>query len=821
MPAVQLIITYCLLLAGPGALAGAQPSDTTGPANFMSRVRDFGKGEAAASVEKFRNGRIGIRQERLLQELRQTSGRARIFIRRGLDTARITTNLATAALQLKLAREGIFPRSEQEHATRNLAVSASVLNELAVSMMEDRETLTARLNMMIGFVDRIDSLSADSALYTFPFDSLYTARYIQQMAVVAKELGPVDTALRRSVAALQQWQTKMDLAIFNIRSSREDIEQLRGAQVARMFNREYPYLWQKPGAFTPFGKIAALSVAKEKLNWLYYLRDARGRLLILVLLTLAAWYFLGALKAKWKTGGIPDVQPQNRLVLRYPLLSAIIIVFSVFQFIFLQPPYIFSCGIWLTGAICLAFIFRGYITVFWMWFWVIMIIFFALACITNMILLPSMAERLWMLLLSAAGTAWCIYMLRSGRKKELKEKRILYFIAFVAVMEAGAMLCNILGRYNLAKTLLVSGFSGLIIAILFLWTIRLIDEGLGVIATFYTHPEGKFFYLNFDRIGEKAPRFFYVFLVVGWFILVGHNFYAFQEATRPFVEFLGAERTVGNYTFTINSLFIFVLVLAVSTVLSQIISFFAGGPGDPQAKGKTARRPGIGSWLLLIRIFILALGLFLAFAAAGIPLDKLTIVLGALGLGIGLGLQNLVSNLVSGLIIAFEKPVNAGDIIEVNGKLGTMKSIGFRSSVVNLVDGAALIVPNSDLLSNHLVNWTMGKNRRRLNVLISVAYGSDLKKVTALLEAILQGNEKVLRFPAPVVSVRSFEESAIDIDLYFWVGDVREYLQLRSDVISQVDETFREAGIQIPFPQRDLHIITGKEKPGPKEKPEA
>ncbi|WP_157986628.1 mechanosensitive ion channel domain-containing protein [Chitinophaga alhagiae] len=804
-------IRYSLFLLCLCTLARAQDPAAPKP-GFMHFVRDFGKEEAARSVEKFRNGRIGIRQEQLLQELRQTSGRARIFLRKGLDTARLKADLVLAQQQLTLLREGIFHGAPQ-HAARHLTVTASVLDELLEEVTEKREALERRLHTLIGFVDRIDSLSADSSLYTFPFDSLHTARYIQKMAVVAKELGPADTALRRSVTALQRLQTEADLMVFTIRSTREDVEQLRMAQVARTFEQEYPYLWQPPSPDLPPGKILALSYAKEKLAWAYYVRDAGGRLLVLLLLTLAAWYFLHSLKKKWQVEGTNSPEQPSRLVLRYPLLSAIVIVPSIFQFIFLQPPYIFSCGLWLTGAICLAFIFHGYITPFWMWFWIIAITFFILSSVTNMILPASRQERWWMLLLSAASLAYGAYVLRLRWRAQVREKRILYFISFLVVMEACALLFNVAGRYNLAKTIFVTGFAGLVIAILFLWTIRFINEGLSTIAAIYKHPERKFFYLDFERIGEKAPGFFYVFLVVGWFVLIGRNFYALQEAVAPVADFLHAERTLGSYTFTISSLLIFILVIVVSALLSQIISFFAGERGDQHAKDKQARRPGVGSWLLLIRIFVLALGLFLAFAAAGIPLDKMAIALGALGIGIGLGLQGLVSNLVSGLIIAFEKPVNVGDIIEVNGMRGTMKAIGFRSSVVALIDGPSLIIPNGDLLSQHLINWTMGQNRKRVNLVIGVAYGSHLRKVKEILEAVLHDNERVLRLPEPVVSVKAFGDSSIDFDLYFWVGHVREYLQIRSEVISSIDEAFRLEGITIPFPQRDIHVITGKIRP--------
>jgi len=806
-----------VLLSSLCSIASARQGDPAVPqkkqdSGFLFRMRSFGKKETINSIEKYRNGKIAIQQEKLLQELRYTSERARIFLRKGIDTASYLRDLANTKAELAIVEDGVFVNEGTGHTTRNLAVSSAVLSELLLTMNERRASLGKYIKTLTDFVDRIDSLSADSALYTFPFDSVQTIQYIRTITVVAKDLGPADSALRKSITSLHQLQTDIDLLGFDIRSRLEEVELFRKQQIARTFDKEFAYLWEPPSHHRPFNEIVQLSVAKEKLALGYYLRDFQGRLFILLLLLAAAWYFLRSLKQQWMEQKGLDPHFQGQLVLRYPFLSALILVLNIFQFIFLQPPFIFGFMLWLVAAISLAILFYRFVTPFWMRFWIVMVLCFVLAGGTNMLLQASRIERWWMLLLSLGGAIYGAYILRGGKLKELKEKGILYFIAFMVIMEVLSAIFNFASRYNLSKTLLVSGYAGLVIAILFLWTVRLINEGLGLIAGIYRRPDRKLFYIDFNRVGEKVPSFFYVFLVVGWFILVGRNFYAFQQAATPFMEFLTTDRTVGSYTFTINSLFIFVIIIAVSTILSQIISFFAGEPGDQRNKDKKARKPGLGSWLLLIRIIILSLGLFLAIAAAGIPLDKLTIVLGALGVGIGLGLQGLVSNLVSGLIIAFEKPVNVGDIIEVNGHLGTMKSIGFRSSVVTLIDGACLIVPNGDLLSHHLVNWTMGNNKRRLNIVISVAYGTNLKNAISVLLEVLTSNGHVMQYPEPVVSVKAFGDSSIDLDLYFWVGHVRDYLSLRSEVITLVDEAFRKEGIVIPFPQRDVHIIDGKEQ---------
>lgn len=251
--------------------------------------------------------------------------------------------------------------------------------------------------------------------------------------------------------------------------------------------------------------------------------------------------------------------------------------------------------------------------------------------------------------------------------------------------------------------------------------------------------------------------------------------------------------------------------MGISVATSKIVSFFASDKHQSQDEKSKNALQSVGSWLLLIRIAILSLGLFLAVAAAGIPVDRITIVLGALGVGIGFGLQALVNNLVSGLIIAFEKPVNVGDIIEIDGQGGTMKSIGFRSSVISTWDGADVIMPNGDLLNSHLINWSMGGSKRRTLLSIGVAYDSNLEKVKEILTQTLDGNPNVIKTPPPSVNYEQFGNSSIDIKIFFWTKHFREAIQTKSELIIAINSAFKAAGIIIPFPQQEITIYRNDE----------
>jgi len=243
-------------------------------------------------------------------------------------------------------------------------------------------------------------------------------------------------------------------------------------------------------------------------------------------------------------------------------------------------------------------------------------------------------------------------------------------------------------------------------------------------------------------------------------------------------------------------------------MLAKIVAFVTSETSSSNTGTKTNK---LGSWLLLVRIAIISSGIIIAFIIAGLPVDRLTMIISALGVGIGFGLQTVVNNIVSGVIIAFEKPVNLDDIVEVGGQTGTMKSIGLRSSVISTFQGSDVIVPNGDLLNQHLTNWTLGREKCRTEIEVGVAYGTDLRTVKALLHNILSAHEEVLNYPEPMIQLTRFNDNSIDFVIKFWVAHFLQLNEVKSDLIIAIDETFKENGIVIPFPQRDIHVINEPE----------
>ena len=770
--------------------------------------------EIKKNIEQFKADKIAARQNEILDNVMKVSQRANDYLEKGIDTAGIGSQLDYVLRLYDVAADGVFTKRGSTQTERNLATSSKLLKELLNRTEIAKQTLDSYLKNLVGFQNEIDSLASDSILIELPSDSVTLTNLISNITRVTNEMRPADSLLKMAIQKVQLLQTRVNFVIIKLEDGIEEMEKYRVELASSLSDKEMVNLWEPVAFRRPFREIYQLSKEKARLAFSFYSKSNSGRIVLLLLLIAGLTLFLRNLKKKLLAAQSSSAGQQEYLVLRYPLLSSLLIVLCVFQFIFPVPPFGLNSTFWIISALSLTFIFRNFITKHWRSAWLILVVMFFLAIIDNFVLQASRAERWGMLALSLMGVIFGVVFLVNSRRKELKEKGVRIFIAFFILMELVSAIANLYGRFNLSKSFLTSGIFGLVNAILFFWVIRLINEMLTVAAAIYKKPDRKTLYINFETVSKKVPSIFYYLLVIGWFILFGRSFYFFRKLTAEVTDFLERERTIGQSTFTIQSVVVFFLILFLSGLVSSLVTFFASG--DKGIVNNREKKGGIGSWLLLIRISIITIGVLLAFAAAGIPMDRLTIILGALSVGIGFGLQALVNNLVSGLILAFEKPINVGDVVEFGGQSGTMKSIGFRSSIITTWDGADVIIPNGNLLSDPVINWTRGNSNRRVEILTGVAYGTNLEKTKKLVLDILSTDKRIMPHPAPLVLIKDFNSDSIEIRILFWIEDFKTWIQIKSDMIEVIDETLRREAIQISFPQEDLNARTAVSELGKK-----
>jgi small-conductance mechanosensitive channel len=266
--------------------------------------------------------------------------------------------------------------------------------------------------------------------------------------------------------------------------------------------------------------------------------------------------------------------------------------------------------------------------------------------------------------------------------------------------------------------------------------------------------------------------------------------------------------TLGGIDITAWRILYFVILLFLLIFISKRIRNWLVHKILTKSTLDLGTRTAIGT---ITRYTIILIGLIIILQSIGIDLSTLTVLAGALGVGIGFGLQTVTNNFVSGIIILFERPIKVGDRIEVGNISGDVVRISMRATTVLTNDNISVIVPNSEFISSQVINWSHNDRNVRFNIPVGVSYKEDPQKIKEILLSVANDNEAVLKKPVPDVIFNEFGESSINFDLRVWTTQlIQKPHILKSQLYFEIFKRFRKDGIEIPFPQRDLHIKNDK-----------
>jgi small-conductance mechanosensitive channel len=266
---------------------------------------------------------------------------------------------------------------------------------------------------------------------------------------------------------------------------------------------------------------------------------------------------------------------------------------------------------------------------------------------------------------------------------------------------------------------------------------------------------------------------------------------------------------IGEHPVTVSGVFVFLLLVLATLVFAhlaerllvrRLFKHYGLRKGLDMAIGR------------LVKYAVIAVGVLISFQTIGVQMDSVAVIFGFLSVGIGFGLQNLTSNFISGILLLVERPVKVGDRIYVDGVAGDITDIRIRATVVRTLDNVCIIVPNSKLIEEKVTNWSYDNDILRVHVDVGVAYGSDVERVRQILLTVAQDHKEVLGEPEPKVFFMEFGDSSLNFTLFAYIHDLRNAFGVRSDLRFAIDKAFRENGIEIPFPQRDIHM---KSMPAP------
>jgi small-conductance mechanosensitive channel len=305
-------------------------------------------------------------------------------------------------------------------------------------------------------------------------------------------------------------------------------------------------------------------------------------------------------------------------------------------------------------------------------------------------------------------------------------------------------------------------------------------------------------------IEKRIYRLLIWLAVIIWFARYLNNI-GFLEPTLSFVKsILNTKLERGSISISPRNVLEFFLTVWVAYLLSAFIRFILNEDVYPRLKIRVGKSYAVSS---LLHYIIITLGFVAAIGMLGVNLTKVTVLASALGVGIGFGLQSIVNNFISGLILLVERPVNVGDTVEVGELLGQVRRIGIRASTVHTRQGADIIVPNSQFISEKVTNWTLSDQMRRIDLPVGVSYSAVPGDVIKVLEKVANANRHVLPNPPPQGLFTSFGDSSINFELRAWTDQFDDWPQIRSELAVAVFDAVRAAGMTFPFPQREVRLL--------------
>lgn len=604
-----------------------------------------------------------------------------------------------------------------------------------------------------------------------------------------------------------------------IRIAEQNVDLAQQRQVRSVYERQYPPLWEPNAELEQGAKPTGYDVGFSWAGIKQYVRAERDVLFLqLVLVVALGWLFLRmralvtARIAKRKQTAGATWEDRAFESLRHPWSAALLLGLASVRIS--EPEHgteMFMLA-WAAGLPLWFVVYREMVPVRLRKALIGLGLLGGLHIGLMLVSNDPRVERILLLVelsLTFAGSIWLIRLLRAVRLSgQLPDGfwlslTVLWarFVALISLLGLGATMW---GYAYLALEAGAAATLGTIAATAWMALARIIEA---VVST--SVYEGRLDALRMIRINKDitTKRLRHVIRLAAAALFV----WALADMTsawRPVGAALGRALSadvglgLAETTLTFGDLLAFFVILWVSWITSRLMSFVLRQEIFPRLHMKEGVPYALTTFA---RYAIIAIGFIAAIAALGVPLDKVTIILSALGVGIGFGLQKFVSNVVSGFILLTERPFRLRDKIQIDDLIGSVTRIGIRASSIRTFDGAEVIIPNDDLISGRLINWTLSDTQQRETISVGVAYGTDPNEVLRILRRLASEHEKVHKSPAPVAVFRGFGDSSLNFELRVFM-DAIDVFEVPSDLAVAIDKAFAEAGITIPFPQRDVHL---------------
>jgi potassium efflux system protein len=706
----------------------------------------------------------------------------------GFDTRDIENNLGDIDSNIDIIDDNLSLYSSVLDV-KNLQMFDVLLTSLQ-NQLSDWRTTVFKYNKDLADMNMdMAAFRRDTILKSLIADSAFRSLYLNEIKDLKSKWALAKKSISDNLTSVNHLQATLSNEYFTTIDLQNRIRDLLKKTSVKSMGKEYAYIWdinkRSEAVNQEAENISRKSYrGQRKILMYYFKRNTNDQLWMLFAgVIFFLWIFRNFRKLQKDTTADHLSGHSFMFIKKISILSTLVVLFNISPFFDIHPPTAYVEIMELLLVLTLTLLVRKNWPQELFNCWLVISVLYFIFSFTGALLTPGFGFRFFLLFLNISSVVFGIIWFRILKKHTLVFSGMIRFVSVVfIIMNFTATVCNIFGRLSLAKIFSVTSIYGLTQIIGLSIFIRIIMEAFHL-QTIVTRLKGGFAAnLNFQRIQTLLGRALIIVSVIIWSIVFTISLNIYNLLFEKTYSFLTSPHTVGNTTFEIGSILLFICIIYVSNLLQQGIGSLYGkeeSNWDPEVKKN-------GSRLAMTRLIFIVLGFLIAVAASGLPMDKITIVLGALGVGIGLGLQTIVNNLVSGVILIFEQPFRIGDFIELGDIKGRVLDIGIRSSKIVREEGAEVIMPNADLLSGRVINWTLRNDNVRVELPISIEAGHPFEEVKTIILDELKGSEHVVKTQPMEIYLTAVSDKSMDLNVLLWIDDVHKQKAIKSQLLNSI-----------------------------------
>ncbi len=786
-------------VAAQGADPSATPAPSPAPGPTPIPTNDIAT-RAGSARDLVRNTATAIAPDDRLTQIRQSFPEEKNrIVEIGKQTDESLQNVGQVARIKELEKASVRSSERLDLWMRDLSTRSGALESTLKDLQAERQLWELTRDQ-----ERTDELPA--ALTQQISEAIETIRGGEDSVRSAR-----DAVLALQAGVAQEQSALNDLLA---RQRKEISERSVG-----IFTTDSPPLWR---AFGGAGDEQASVIGQMKAISQRQLQDVRGYIAErgpLLLTWLLLWAGLAVMLILMRRKATLWVQQDRSLattvaVLDRPLAAAAVIILVVGSIVDVQAPTAWFDIINLLLLLTIVLLLFGILEKNLRPIPYLMIPLFLLLRLVQLSPAGSVAQRLWLLALALAGIAFSLWFLRilksdPGELSEAWTPWVNRAYRLAILLLAIGLLANVAGNVRLGALLVIGTVDGIFTAIVLVVVAALLRTMVRVALLSAAARRLGIAPDHSDTVRRALVGAITLAITILWVVFTLKGFMLYDPAVAKISKLLQAQMSIGEFSLSLGKVLTFVFIIWLSIKIAALVDFvlevvvlqrFTLPLGVPQTISRISR------------YIVILVGVVVAFSAIGFDLGKTALVAGGLGVGIGFGLQNIVNNFVSGLILLFERPIRVGDTIEVGNTSGVVENIGMRATLIRTWRGPELVVPNADLVSSQVLNWDLKRDRRRIEIPVGVDYESDPEMVATLLVDTAADHPGVLKHPEPACLFLGFGDSSLDFQVRAW-AKTENCMRIESELRFAIRKALTDAGIEIPFPQRNVHITTTVPEP--------